>query len=154
MTRGASFARAALTAGAVVAVDQASKALVRADVEPGEKREILGEVLQLVHVRNDGIAFGALGGGGTVVAILVGVALIMVLALFVTHATRPLAWLPAGLLLGGAIGNVIDRIRLDAVTDFLKVPSWPAFNVADIAITLGAIVLVVVVGRDEADGRS
>ena len=62
-------------------------------------------------------------------------------------------WLPTGLLVGGAIGNIIDRLRDGAVTDFLKLPHWPAFNVADMAITFGVLALFYVLeGRrdDEA----
>ena len=60
---------------------------------------------------------------------------------------RRLIWLPTGLLLGGAAGNLIDRVRLGAVTDFVKLPHWPAFNVADICITVGVIVLIYVLER-------
>ncbi len=60
----------------------------------------------------------------------------------------PGIWVPTGLLAGGAIGNVVDRVRDGAVTDFLKLPSWPAFNVADVAITLGVLALLFVVERD------
>ena len=66
------------------------------------------------------------------------------LGFFFAHAERPLAWLPTGLLLGGAIGNLIDRVREGAVTDFVKFTAWPAFNVADIAITLGVVALLYV----------
>jgi signal peptidase II len=71
-------------------------------------------------------------------------ALAGILVVFSTHATHRLAWLPTGLLLGGALGNVIDRVRDGAVTDFIKLPHWPAFNVADIAITVGVLSLVFV----------
>ena len=56
-------------------------------------------------------------------------------------------WLPTGLLIGGAAGNLIDRVRIGAVTDFVKFPHFPAFNVADICITFGVIVLIVVLER-------
>jgi signal peptidase II len=71
-------------------------------------------------------------------------ALALVLAWFARDPTRPWLWLGAGLLAGGAVGNLIDRVRLDAVTDFLDPPLWPAFNLADIAITVGAVVLILV----------
>ena len=132
----------------VVAADQATKAIVRASLAPGQRDKTL-PVLDLVHVRNDGVAFGALAGGGTIVAIVVAVALGALVAYFAFNAHRPLAWLPTGLLLGGALGNVIDRIRLDAVTDFLKVPAWPAFNLADVAITVGVLLLLIVLERGE-----
>jgi signal peptidase II len=76
------------------------------------------------------------------------------LAFFFTHLRRPLVWLPTGLLLGGAAGNLIDRLRDGAVTDFIKLPHWPAFNVADIAITFGVLALVYVLEGQprKADG--
>ena len=69
---------------------------------------------------------------------------------------RPELWLGVGLLVGGAIGNLIDRLRLDAVTDFLDPPLWPAFNVADVSITLGVIVvaLAALAPRDPEPARS
>jgi signal peptidase II len=141
--------RAWLRAGAVMVLvlvaDQVSKAVVRADIAPGERDEVLS-FLHLVRVRNTGVAFGALAGaGGIIVAVLVAVAVVALLAYFATHQDRRLIWLPTGMLLGGAIGNVADRIRSGGVTDFIKVPHWPAFNVADIAITLGVIVLLLVI---------
>ncbi len=69
------------------------------------------------------------------------------IAFFITHIHRRLVWLPTGLLIGGAAGNLIDRIRLGAVTDFIKFPHWPAFNVADICVTVGVISLIYVLER-------
>ena len=145
--RGA-WARAALVAALTLAADQATKAIVRDDIAEGQRKDLIG-FLDLVHVRNDGVAFGALAGGGPVVAIVVAGALAALLTYFAFNARRPLAWLPTGLLVGGAVGNIMDRIRLGAVTDFLKLPSWPAFNIADAAITVGMVLLVVVVERGE-----
>ena len=87
-------------------------------------------------------AFGFLGGGQAVVAIAVAAALVGLVVYFVFNSGRPLVWLPTGLLLGGALGNVFDRLRDGVVTDFLRLPHWPAFNVADMAITAGVIALV------------
>ena len=137
---------AGLVAAAVLAADQLTKALVRADLELGERREVVA-FLDLLRVNNDGVAFGVLGGGGALVAIVVAAAIAALLVYFALHATRPLAWLPTGMLIGGALGNALDRVRDGHVTDFLKVPHWPAFNVADIAITLGVVALLVVMER-------
>ena len=73
------------------------------------------------------------------------------LTFFATHADRPLVWLPTGLLLGGAVGNLIDRTARGAVTDFIKLPRWPAFNVADIAITFGVLALLYVLEAAASD---
>jgi signal peptidase II len=144
VTRRRAWARAGLVALGVLVADQVTKALVRGGVERGERHDLL-PLLDLVHVRNDGIAFGVLGGSNTwLVVVAVTAALVGLLAVFAAHADRPGVWLPTGLLLGGALGNVIDRARDGAVTDFLKLPHWPAFNLADVAITAGVVTLVLV----------
>jgi signal peptidase II len=139
--RRAAWARAGIVLAAVFAIDQLTKAIVRSQLNVGERRDVVA-FLDLVRVNNDGIAFGALGGGQAIVVVIVAAALVGLVVYFVLNAGRPLVWLPTGLLLGGALGNVLDRVRLGAVTDFLKVPHWPAFNVADVAITAGVVVLV------------
>jgi signal peptidase II len=155
--RAAVWARVGLVLALVVLIDQVTKALVRNGVEVGEEDSILPAVT-LVHVRNTGVAFGAFSGGGAIVVVLVVLALSALLYYFVTHIDKPLIWLPTGMLLGGSIGNIIDRVRDGAVTDFVKLPAWPAFNVADISITFGVLVLLWVVeqqgGTDAADRRS
>ena len=97
-------------------------------------------------MRNDGVAFGALAGGGHRADRRACAALAALVVCFAPHADRPLVWLPTGLLLGGALGNIIDRVRDGAVTDFIKLPAWPAFNVADMAITFGVLALLFVAG--------
>jgi signal peptidase II len=135
--------RAALVAAVTVAVDQIVKALVRDEIERGDAIDlILG--IKLVNVRNSGIAFGMFSGGGALLVIFAVVALTALLVFFFTHRDRPLVWLPTGLLIGGAAGNLIDRVRESAVTDFIDFPAWPAFNVADIAITFGVLSLLYV----------
>ena len=141
MTAGRTVLRTALVAVAVVAADQASKALVRADISRFEEVQLFAGI-KLINTRNTGVAFSLLSGGGPLVVIVALLALAALLAFFVTHIHRHLVWLPTGLLLGGAAGNLIDRIRLGAVTDFIKFPHWPAFNVADICVTLGVISLL------------
>jgi signal peptidase II len=135
--------RAAVLCAGVVAVDQATKALVRSSLGRGEEDHVFPGIT-LVNVRNRGVAFGFLEDGGAIVAIVTGAALLALLGFFLAHRDRPLAWLPTGLLLGGAAGNLVDRARDDAVTDFIDLPLWPAFNVADIAITVGVLALLYV----------
>lgn len=146
--RAGVVAKAGLVLAAVVVLDQVTKALVRGGVDVGEEDSILPAVT-LVHVRNTGVAFGAFSGGGLIVVALVAAALTALLWYFVTHLDKPLVWLPTGMLLGGSIGNIIDRVRDGAVTDFIKLPAWPAFNVADMAITFGVLVLLWVIEQDE-----
>ena len=134
---------AAGVAAVVVALDQLVKALVRSGLELGERHDlVLG--IKLVNVRNSGIAFGLLSDGGALLVVGTAVALLALVFFFVTHTGRPLVWLPTGLLLGGAIGNLIDRAAEGSVTDFVKLPHFPAFNVADAAITVGVISLIYV----------
>jgi signal peptidase II len=133
----------AVTAAVLVA-DQLTKHLVEGSIDRGEERRFLPGI-QLVDTRNHGVAFGILPGQQTVVTILIGVALLALLVYFARHARRPWMWLPTGLLLGGAIGNIIDRIRAGSVTDFIKLPlGWPPFNLADASITIGILALVIV----------
>jgi signal peptidase II len=142
-----SVSLAALIAVMVVALDQATKAIVRDQIPRGDQRDlILGA--HLVHIENDGVAFGRLGGSGVLVALVVAAAVIGVVVYFARHRTTPLIWLPTGLLLGGAAGNILDRLSGGAVTDFIKLPHWPAFNVADIAVTAGVILLLIVIELD------
>jgi signal peptidase II len=135
------IARAALTAAVVIGLDQATKALVRAHVDMGSEDGVFPGV-QLVNSRNKGVAFNLLEGKAGVVAVITAIVIAGLLVFFVLNRHRHLLWLPTGLLLGGAAGNVIDRVgRDDGVTDFIKLPAWPAFNVADMAITFGVLAL-------------
>ena len=134
--------RALLICVAVLILDQVSKAIVRSSLSIGEHVQlILG--FRLTNTPNSGLAFG-IGQGESFVLIVTVVALVLVLLWFATDPSRPGMWLAVGLLTGGALGNLIDRIRLDAVTDFIDPPLWPTFNLADIAITLGALGLVLI----------
>jgi signal peptidase II len=141
-------ALAALTAVVALVLDQAVKVLVRDEIAVGSERRVLGEALRLVHVENEGVAFGRFAGNATLVAIVILVALVALGWYFLTHLDVPLIWLPTGMLLGGALGNVLDRLREGAVTDYLKLPGWPAFNLADVCITVGVVLLLVVVEVD------
>lgn len=143
------WALAGLTVALVIAADQLTKKLARDGIRPGDEDPIF-PALKLVNVRNEGVAFGIDAGGKTLVIALIALALIALVLYFARHSAKALIWLPTGLLVGGALGNIVDRVRDGAVTDFLKIPAWPAFNVADIAITVGVVALVFVLeSRDE-----
>lgn len=150
--RGARWALAGLVVLLVLAVDQGTKALVRSSISLAERRDVLGP-LTFVNVHNRGVAFGFLGKGGVLVLVVTLSALALLLVYFARHAERPLLWLPTGLVLGGALGNLVDRVHQGYVTDFIHVPHWPAFNVADVCITGGvvALVLVLELGARAAD---
>jgi signal peptidase II len=146
VTRARTLARAALVFAAVLAADQLTKALVNAEVTRGDSVAMLPG-LDLVNTRNRGVAFGLLGGGGPAV-VIVAVAVLTGLVVFAWRQwDRPLVWLPVGMLLGGAAGNLLDRAREGAVTDFLDPVLWPAFNVADASITIGVVLLIWVLER-------
>ena len=138
---GAGFGRAAALALVAVAADQVSKAVVRAEVVPGETVDLVAGI-EIVRVANRGIAFGLLEGAGAWVMVIAALAFAALLVYFLASAERPGLWLPIGLLAGGAIGNLIDRAREGFVTDFIDPPGWPAFNVADIEITVGVVLLL------------
>lgn len=137
-------ARAWLRAGAlclfVAALDQVAKRLIESNLVPGEHVEVLGP-LELTLAHNSGVAFGLASGGGGALVALTLFALGLVGVLFARNPTRPGMWIAIGLLAGGALGNLIDRVRADAVTDYIDVLTWPPFNLADVAVTLGVVVL-------------
>jgi signal peptidase II len=135
------YARAALVLVLVLVIDQVTKHAVRSGIAVGQVHKVIPG-LKLVDVRNTGVAFSLFSGGGTIVLVITVVALAALTGYFVLRPGRRLLWLPTGLLLGGAIGNLIDRVRESAVTDFIKLPHWPAFNVADMAITFGVLALL------------
>jgi signal peptidase II len=142
-----------LVAIAVVTLDQLSKQAVRSSIAPGEERRVLPGV-QFVDTRNHGVAFGLLPGHHLVVTVVIAVALLALLAYFARHSSRPLIWLPTGMLIGGALGNVLDRLDRGSVTDFVKLPlGWPPFNLADASITLGVLILVLAIERPLGDER-
>ena len=124
----------------MVAVDQASKGTPRGRSRAATRCEVL-PFLRFANTRNQGVAFGL---AGDVSPVLIGAAIAgALLALLAFLALRgeadPLIWLPAGLLVGGALGNLADRVRDGAVTDFIDSARWPTFNLADVAIVVGVV---------------
>jgi signal peptidase II len=143
--------RAWLLAGAlaflVLAADQVAKAIVEAQLVPGEDVDVLGPLgLTLAH--NRGVAFGLAGGAGAPLILVTLVALGAVGYLFARDPARPGMWAASGLLAGGAIGNLVDRVRVDQVTDFVDLGAWPPFNLADVAVVAGVLLLVLIYLRD------
>lgn len=154
------WVKAGIVCALVVAADQAAKAAVEAHLVPGQYEDVLGP-LELTLSHNRGVAFGLAGGAGVGLVFVTAVALAVIGYLFARKPQRPGMWLAVGLVAGGAIGNLADRIRHDAVTDFIAVGSWPPFNLADVSITVGVLLLVYLYLRDaepeeatrpEADG--
>ena len=138
--------RAAVVCAVVVALDQLTKHTLGTWIRPGQVRHVFPG-FELVHVRNTGVAFNFLTNTGAVVYAVTAIALIALVGLLMLRPAQRLLWLPIGMFAGGAAGNLIDRLALGSVIDFLHLPDWPAFNLADTFITLGVIVLVLVAER-------
>jgi signal peptidase II len=127
-----------------IGVDQLTKQIAIASVERGDSVNVfLG--LDIANTRNSGVAFGALQDSGSIVTALIALALLALVAYFAANAASPWLWLPAGLMLGGALGNLLDRAREGAVIDFIDPMAWPAFNLADACIVAGVLGLLFVV---------
>lgn len=146
MGRRAGWARALATLAVVLGADQLTKQIAVAHLERGESVNVFFG-LDLTNTRNSGVAFGALDGRGAIVAVLISLALVALIVYFAANAARPWLWLPAGMLLGGAVGNLVDRAREGAVIDFIDPIAWPAFNLADSAIVVGVLALLYVVEK-------
>lgn len=147
------FARAFAVLVLVIGLDQLTKHTIGTSIEPGHPKTLVPGVLHLVYVRNPGVAFGFLTGGGAAVYALEALALLALVSYLAVRPGRPWLWLPTGMLIGGALGNLIDRIASGSVIDFIKLPDWPAFNFADMSITFGVIILVLVVESRRGPGR-
>lgn len=137
--------------------DRIAKMLVQQNLAVGERIELLDPILELRHVHNRGIAFGLFSGAGSIVVVgtlLVGI-LLFVFLLRVEPEDR-LTLLGGSLITGGALGNLADRVQYRYVIDFIHVPNWPTFNVADICISVGvALVLIsqlIAIRREHREG--
>lgn len=140
----------------VLAADQVVKAVIESNLVPGEYVEVLGP-LELTLSHNRGVAFGLAGGAGVGLIAVTLAALGLIVYLFARGPGRRGMWVATGLVAGGALGNLVDRIAAGEVTDYIAVGSWPPFNVADIAITCGVLLLVLIYLREaesqpEAEG--
>jgi signal peptidase II len=140
------LARAVATAGAVVVLDQATKQIAIASIARGDSANVFFAI-DITNTRNTGVAFGVLEGGGLLVGLLIGLSLGILVLYFALNLDRRGLWLPVGLLVGGALGNLADRARDGAVIDFIDPVAWPAFNLADASIVFGVLGLLYVMER-------
>ena len=130
----------------LLAADQLTKIAVRAFLEPEQSFRVL-VFFSIVRIQNPGIAFGMLGNyGGLIIFISIMVVLILVVAILASRDDAQLFW-PLALLIAGSSGNLIDRLVLKSVTDFIRFPRWPAFNLADIFVVVGVLLLIRVLLR-------
>ncbi|WP_432502019.1 signal peptidase II [Kineococcus arenarius] len=152
-------ALALAVAALVYALDQVTKVLAVAHLEPGVRQPLVGELLQFHLIRNPGAAFSFATGSTWVFTVLA--AAVVVVALWLARRLRSTAWaLAFGFLLAGAAGNLTDRLLREPgfarghVVDFLELPHWPIFNVADASICAAAVLIALLslrgVGLDGA----
>lgn len=145
-----------LVACAIVLIDQVSKYAIICSVPQGNRIDVAGNILRLSHIRNSGAIFGVMRSSGSYFTIFSLVAaVVLVVVLLLSRKAQGLVRVGLGLVLGGAVGNLIDRLRLGAVVDFLDIGvsnelRWPSFNVADLAITVGVIMIVICSLRSSA----
>lgn len=142
-----------LVALVVIGLDQFVKWVIRESVGLGDRHPVIWP-LEIVHFTNSGAAFGMLQGAGPLLVLtsVVGMAAITIY-LFNPEFAHPLMRLGLALMLGGAVGNLIDRVKDGEVVDFIKVPNFPAFNVADSAITIGVLLLAWTMLREPASPK-
>jgi signal peptidase II len=145
-------ARAWRLAGAlcvgIVLLDQVAKAIVESELVPGEQIEVLGPIgLTLAH--NEGVAFGLASGSAAPLIAFAVLALGFVGFLLARNPSTPGMWVAVGLVAGGALGNLLDRLRAGEVTDYVEIGSWPPFNLADVAITVGVLVFALIFLKEE-----
>jgi signal peptidase II len=164
-----SFAERSLGAGALqwvalaaialaaVAADQLTKHIVSSQLALGDGVHVLGP-FWIHHVRNSGIAFGFFSQATAVVIVLTGLAVAWMLVYFARSGARhPILPVALGLVIGGSTSNLLDRVRLGYVTDFLDLRWWPSFNLADSFIVVGVLILLATLvhaGRDPRRPRT
>ena len=139
-------------AAAVLVLDLGTKRAIRGTLALGESRDLL-PFLELRHHANDGAAFGLLSGRQSFILVAVGLAMAAVVA-YVFLDRRLVAAVAGGLLVGGSLGNLVERVAYGRVTDFLQLPHYPTFNVADIFIVAGVGLMAITLVRDYLRGPS
>ncbi len=134
---------------AAVAADQLTKAIVSRRLSLYDEVHVAGP-LSIHHVTNSGIAFGLFSSATFVVILATGAAVTWMLYFFMRSGSRhPILPVALGLVIGGSLSNLVDRVRLGHVTDFLDLKFWPAFNLADSFIVIGvAILLLTLISAD------
>jgi len=139
---------------AAVGADQLTKAIVTSRLGLDEEVHVLGP-LSIRHVQNSGIAFGLFASATSLVILLTAAAVAWMLYFFARSGARhPVLPVALGLVIGGSLSNLVDRVRLGHVTDFLDFKFWPAFNLADSFIVVGvAILLLTLVASDRKPSR-
>jgi signal peptidase II len=152
MTRRASLPWAVAIAVVVFVVDQGVKSLVEGSMRLGESISLIPGLLDLTYIQNDGGAFGILGGSRLLLLVGSAVAVVVVLLLLLSGRPTKLATIGGGLILGGAAGNLLDRLGSGEVTDYVHFSFWYIFNAADAAIVVGVGLLLLSTLRSPQKG--
>ena len=153
VARPAHWLGLALLAGTSILADQLTKLLISNRLDLGESVHIFGP-FDLHHVENSGIAFGFFQGAASLVTILTCIAVVWMIIYFArAGAKHPVLPVALGFLVGGSLANLIDRLRTGKVTDFIDPQHWPAFNLADVFITVGVILLLLTIAASERRPR-
>jgi signal peptidase II len=139
---------------AALGADQLTKSIVTSRLDLNDEVHVVGP-FSIHHVTNSGIAFGLFASATSIVILLTGLAVAWMLYFFARSGSRhPVLPVALGLVIGGSVSNLLDRVRLGHVTDFLDFRYWPAFNLADTFIVLGvAALLLALIASDRSAGR-
>ncbi len=144
-------------AGIAVASDQVTKAIASNSLgrdADTHRFELLGSLLAFEYIENTGAAFGVLNGRGVVLTLIAAAIVVLLIWRFVrVGQSSPMLAASLGLLVGGALGNIIDRVRLGYVVDFVALGVWPKFNVADSAVTIGVLLVAWLMTREDHRSR-
>jgi len=155
-----------ITASLVIIADQATKFIIRANMKLYDSIPVIKNFFSITYIENSGISFGMLGTGNSEVIryVLIGVifiAMCAITAYWYTYRNKSFWYnLACGLILGGALGNFIDRVFIGRITDFLEVGyknlTWPVFNVADSGVTVGVTVFIIYIlfTKEEVSNKS
>ena len=158
MSRAAGLGLALMLALFVFLADQSLKRHIEGSMRLGESTSLIPDVLRLTHIENAGGAFGILDGRGGLLLLGSVIAVAFVLWMLLQGPPDPVTTLGCGLILGGAAGNLLDRLTEGVVTDYLDLEfwpleAWPVFNAADAAIVFGVLVLLLAALRSEKVSR-
>ena len=153
MSRRTGLLFALTLALAVFVVDQGIKAIVEGSMRVGESITLITGFLSLTYIKNDGGAFGILGGSQMILLVGSTVAVAVVLWMLLSGRPSMLTMLGCGLILGGAAGNLLDRLSSGEVTDYVHFSFWYIFNAADAAIVVGVGLLLLSALRPERTGQ-
>ncbi|MFW6023045.1 MAG: signal peptidase II [Halanaerobiaceae bacterium] len=137
----------------IVIFDQLIKVVIQSNFVPGQSIPVINNIFHLTYVRNIGAGFGILAGRRSFFIILTVLILIFLMIYRYKMSSNIYSDIAIALIIGGAIGNLIDRVRLRYVVDYLDFRIWPVFNLADSAVSVGAVILMIYIWNQKEDGQ-